>query len=81
MNPHGTVGIILGILTLALGFSASRVSAAEEPPNLALTGRGILGLKPSLESGPETDPLFWTLLAIAGAAVLANWCRALRLAP
>ena len=26
------------------------------------------------ESGPASDPLFWTLLAIAGGAILANWC-------
>ena len=25
------------------------------------------------ESGPESDPLFWALLAIAGAATLSNW--------
>jgi hypothetical protein len=30
------------------------------------------------ESGPESDPLFWSLLAIAGIAILANWCWALR---
>jgi hypothetical protein len=29
------------------------------------------------ESGPESDPLFWSLLAIAGIAILANWCWAL----
>ena len=28
------------------------------------------------ESGPEADPLFWSLLAIAGIAILANWCWA-----
>jgi hypothetical protein len=26
------------------------------------------------ESGPESDPLFWLLLAIGGAAMVANWC-------
>jgi hypothetical protein len=26
------------------------------------------------ESGPSSDPLFWVLLAIGGAAILANWC-------
>ena len=30
------------------------------------------------ETGAESDPLFWTLLAIAGAAILLNWCWALR---
>jgi hypothetical protein len=26
------------------------------------------------ESGPWSDPLFWTLLAVAAAALLVNWC-------
>jgi Ca-activated chloride channel homolog len=26
------------------------------------------------ESGPESDPLFWVLLTIAGTAIVANWC-------
>jgi Ca-activated chloride channel homolog len=26
------------------------------------------------ESGPESDPLFWLLLTIGGAAIVANWC-------
>jgi hypothetical protein len=26
------------------------------------------------ESGPASDPLFWILLALAGSAILANWC-------
>ena len=26
------------------------------------------------ESGPWSDPLFWTLLVIAGSALLINWC-------
>jgi hypothetical protein len=26
------------------------------------------------ESGPASDPLFWILLTIGGAAILANWC-------
>jgi hypothetical protein len=26
------------------------------------------------ESGPESDPLFWLLLTIAGTAIVANWC-------
>ena len=26
------------------------------------------------ESGPESDPLFWLLLAIGATAMLANWC-------
>lgn len=26
------------------------------------------------ESGPSSDPLFWALLAIAGAALVTNWC-------
>jgi len=56
----------------------------ETESNLSDRARGEFG-KPNpqaggmrAESGPETDPLFWTLLAIAGAAVLANWCWALR---
>jgi len=58
----------------------------ETESNLSDRARGEFG-KPNpqaggmrAESGPETDPLFWTLLAIAGAAVLANWCWALRVA-
>jgi hypothetical protein len=27
-----------------------------------------------IESGPAFDPLFWTLLFVAAAALLANWC-------
>jgi hypothetical protein len=27
------------------------------------------------ESGPESDPLFWVLLAAGGGAILANWSR------
>ena len=26
------------------------------------------------ESGPSSDPLFWVLLAMAGTAILINWC-------
>lgn len=26
------------------------------------------------ESGPASDPLFWVLLTIGGAAILGNWC-------
>lgn len=26
------------------------------------------------ETGPASDPLFWILLTIGGAAILANWC-------
>ena len=26
------------------------------------------------ESGPASDPLFWILLTIGGAAIVANWC-------
>ena len=33
---------------------------------------GASGLR--AESGPESDPLFWVLLAIGGLAILANWC-------
>ena len=32
---------------------------------------GVAALR--AESGPESDPLFWALLAIGGLAVLANW--------
>jgi Ca-activated chloride channel homolog len=36
------------------------------------------GLAPSAglraESGPSSDPLFWVLLTIGGAALVANWC-------
>jgi hypothetical protein len=28
------------------------------------------------ESGPESDPLFWLLLVVGGAAVMVNWCWA-----
>jgi hypothetical protein len=33
------------------------------------------------ESGPESDPLFWVLLAVGGAALLMNWCWALSREP
>ena len=26
------------------------------------------------ETGPESDPLFWTLLVVGGLAMLGNWC-------
>ena len=52
----------------------------ENESNLSARAKGEIG-KPGgqaggilAESGPESDPLFWTLLAIAGAAVLGNWC-------
>jgi hypothetical protein len=32
----------------------------------------VAGLR--AESGPASDPLFWLLLAIGGAAILVNWC-------
>lgn len=32
----------------------------------------VAGLR--AESGPESDPLFWLLLAIGGTAILVNWC-------
>jgi len=34
--------------------------------------RDVAGLR--AESGPESDPLFWLLLAVGGTAILANWC-------
>jgi hypothetical protein len=30
------------------------------------------------ERGPESDPLFWILLAIGGASIVANWCSRTR---
>jgi hypothetical protein len=40
------------------------------------TAAGALADAPGLrvETGAVSDPLFWVLLAIAAAAVLANWC-------
>ena len=32
----------------------------------------ISGLR--TETGPESDPLFWTLLVVGGIAMLGNWC-------
>jgi len=59
----------------------------EKETNLSDRVRGEFG-KPNpkaggllTESGPEADPLFWSLLAIAGIATLANWCWALRSEP
>jgi len=59
----------------------------EKETNLSDRVRGEFG-KPNpkaggllTESGPEADPLFWSLLAIAGIAMLANWCWALRSEP
>lgn len=56
----------------------------ENETNLSDRARGEFG-KPNplaggvkTESGPESDPLFWTLLAVAGIALLANWCWAVR---
>ena len=56
----------------------------ERESNLSDRVRGEFG-KPNpqagglrIESGPESDPLFWSLLAIAGIAMLANWCWAVR---
>ena len=56
----------------------------ERESNLSDRVRGEFG-KPNpqaggmlTETGAESDPLFWTLLVIAGAALLANWCWALR---
>ena len=52
----------------------------ENESNLSGRARGEVGKRGGqasgilAESGPESDPLFWTLLAIAGAAMLANWC-------
>lgn len=51
----------------------------ESEPNLrnvksADTGAlvDVAGLR--AEAGPASDPLFWVLLAVAGAAILSNWC-------
>jgi hypothetical protein len=56
----------------------------EKESNLGDRGRGEFG-KPNplaggmrTETGPESDPLFWVLLAIAGTALLTNWCWAIR---
>jgi Ca-activated chloride channel homolog len=37
---------------------------------------GTLAEAPGMrgESGPSSDPVFWALLAIAGTAIVANWC-------
>ena len=42
----------------------------------ATADTGELASAPGLraESGAASDPLFWVLLAIAGTALLANWC-------
>jgi hypothetical protein len=54
----------------------------ENESNLSNRASGEIGKanpKPGgarTETGPESDPLFWTLLAITGLAVLANWCWA-----
>jgi hypothetical protein len=43
---------------------------------LATADTGELASAPGLraESGAASDPLFWVLLAIGGAALLVNWC-------
>jgi hypothetical protein len=35
----------------------------------AMTDRAAL----RAESGPQSDPIFWVLLAVSGTAILANW--------
>ena len=42
----------------------------------ATAGIGQLGDVGTIdaESGPDSDPLFWVLLTIAGSAIVANWC-------
>jgi Ca-activated chloride channel homolog len=56
----------------------------ENETNLSDRIRGEFG-KPNplaggmlAETGAESDPLFWSLLAIAAIALLANWCWAVR---
>jgi hypothetical protein len=51
----------------------------ESESNLADRARGEVGTSNPVagglraESGPESDPLFWVLLAVGGAALLMNW--------
>jgi hypothetical protein len=50
----------------------------ENETNLSTRAAGEIGKSnpqetARTESGPESDPLFWSLLAIAGCAVLTNW--------
>jgi hypothetical protein len=55
----------------------------ENETDLSDRGRGDVGKSDPqttglrAESGPESDPLFWSLLAMAAIAILANWCWAL----
>ena len=55
----------------------------EKETDLSDRGRGDVGKSdPQIsglrtESGAESDPLFWSLLAIAALAILADWCWAL----
>jgi hypothetical protein len=51
----------------------------ETEPNLRSQASGDAGELTSLaaspgERGAASDPLFWLLLAIGGAAILVNWC-------
>jgi hypothetical protein len=55
----------------------------ENETDLSDRGRGDVGKSEPqtsglrAESGPESDPLFWSLLGIAAIAILADWCWAL----
>jgi hypothetical protein len=55
----------VGIVALALALSSPALLAAE---NLALSGSGALGLKPSLDSGPGTETPFYN----AGSLLYIN---------
>jgi hypothetical protein len=76
-SPGGILQVMEGNQTLyELGVnfldeeeSDLRNKATAETGAYSAEARGL-----RLESGPALDPLFWTLLFIAAAAMLANWC-------
>jgi hypothetical protein len=75
-GPGGLLEILEGsevLYTLGVNF------LDEEQSDLSLKAAAELGrFNPAAEgqraeSGPASDPLFWALAAIAGAAVMTNW--------
>jgi hypothetical protein len=73
-SPGGLLQIVEGdrvLYELGVNFLDETESDLRRQASAESGDRG--GADVRAESGPASDPLFWILLALAGAAVLTNW--------
>jgi hypothetical protein len=76
-GPEGIGGGIGGNETVLFELGVNFLDESEtnlRDRSTANAGRFMDVASLRAESGPESDPLFWLLLTIGGAAIVANWC-------